>query len=134
MKELTVEATIKNIEAVTDFINDELETLGCPLKTKIQIDVAIDELFGNIARYAYGGETGKAEVRIEFEDDSVIITFIDSGKPFNPTERAEPDTTLPVEERAVGGLGIFLVKKTMDMMDYKYSGGKNILKIKKTLR
>ncbi len=135
MKELTIEAAIENIEKVTDFINSELETLGCPLKAETQIDVAIDELFGNIARYAYNPETGKATVRIEIEEGplAVIITFIDNGRPFNPLEKTDPDVTLSAEEREIGGLGIFLVKKTMDMIDYEYKEGQNILKIRKSL-
>lgn len=135
MKELTIDAAIENIEKVTDFINDELEALNCPMKAQMQIDVAIDELFGNIARYAYNPETGRATVRFEIEKDplSVIITFIDNGKPFDPLQNADPDVTLSAEERSIGGLGIFLVKKTMDMIKYKYSDGQNILMIKKKL-
>ncbi len=136
MKELTLAAAIDNIEKVTDFINAELEQIGCPFKAQTQIDIAIDELFGNIARYAYNPETGKATVRFEIEDNplSVIITFIDNGRPFNPLESVEPDITLSAEERNIGGLGIFLVKKTMDMIDYKYNDGQNILMIKKYLK
>lgn len=135
MKELTIDAAIKNIETVTDFINAELEALDCPIKAETQIDVAIDELFGNIAHYAYNHETGKATVRIEVENDplAVIITFIDNGKPFNPLEAEDPDITQSAEERKIGGLGIFLVKKTMDMIDYEYKDGQNILMIKKNL-
>ncbi|MBQ9673093.1 MAG: ATP-binding protein [Ruminococcus sp.] len=135
MKELTIEAAIENIERVTDFINLELEKLNCPFKAEMQIDVAIDELFGNIAQYAYSPETGKATVRIEVEKNplSVIITFIDKGKPFNPLETAEPDTTLSADERQEGGLGIFLVKKSMDMVSYEYRNYHNILIIKKNL-
>ncbi len=133
MKELTVEAAIENIEKVTDFINNELESIGCPMKAEMQIDVAIDELLGNIARYAYNPETGKATVRLEVEENplAVIITFIDNGKPFNPLDNADPDVTLSAEERSIGGLGIFLVKKTMDMIDYEYKDGQNVLMIKK---
>ena len=135
MKELTVEAAIENIEKVTEFINAELEALDCSFKAETQIDVAIDELFGNIARYAYSPETGKATVRIEVEENplSVIITFIDNGRPFNPLEKSDPDITLSAEEREIGGLGIFLVKKTMDMIEYDYRDGQNILTIRKIL-
>lgn len=135
MKELTVDAAIKNIEKVTDFINAELEALDCPIKAETQIDIAIDELFGNIAYYAYKPETGKATVRLEVEKDplAVIITFIDDGRPFNPLEIDDPDITKSVEERSIGGLGIFLVKKTMDMIEYEYKEGQNILMIKKNL-
>ena len=135
MKELTVDAVLGNIEAVTEFVNAELEVLGCSMKIQIQIDVAIDELFGNIAHYAYGHDRGKATVRIAFDEDShtVTLTFIDSGTPFDPLKKEDPDTTLSVKERGIGGLGIFLVKKTMDHMEYRYKDGHNILSIMKKL-
>lgn len=133
MKELTVDAAVENIEVVTDFVNEELEKLDCPLKARRQIDVAIDELFGNIARYAYSPDVGKATVRFSVEEDplEVTITFIDNGIPFNPLEKSNPDTHLSAEERPIGGLGIFLVKKSMDLVEYEYKNGQNILKIKK---
>lgn len=135
MKELTVDAAVENIEVVTDFVNEELEKLDCPLKARRQIDVAIDELFGNIARYAYSPDVGKATVRFSVEEDplEVTITFIDNGIPFNPLEKSNPDTSLSAEERPIGGLGIFLVKKSMDMVEYEYKNGQNILKIKKNI-
>ena len=135
MKELTVEAAVENIEVVTDFVNEELEKLDCPVKARRQIDVAIDELFGNIARYAYSPDVGKATVRFSVEENplEVTITFIDNGIPFNPLEKSNPDTHLSAEERPIGGLGIFLVKKSMDLVEYEYKNGQNILKIKKNI-
>jgi anti-sigma regulatory factor (Ser/Thr protein kinase) len=135
MKELTIAATVENIETVTDFVNRELEALDCPMKAQMQIDIAIDELFGNIAHYAYNPETGDATVRVEVIEDpmSVVITFIDKGVPYDPLAQADPDTTLSVEERSIGGLGVFMVKKTMDDVTYEYKDGQNILKIKKNL-
>ena len=135
MKELTVDAVVGNIETITEFVNAELELLGCPLKVQIQIDVAIDELFGNSAHYAYGHIKGKATVRIAFDEAerTVTLTFIDSGTPFDPLKKADPDTTLSAKERRIGGLGIFLVKKTMDHMEYRYQDGHNILSIMKKL-
>ena len=135
MKELTVDAAVENIEVVTDFVNEELEKLDCPLKARRQIDIAIDELFGNIARYAYSPDVGKATVRFSVEENplEVTITFIDNGVPFNPLEKSNPDTSLSAEERPIGGLGIFLVKKSMDMVEYEYKNGQNILKIKKNI-
>ncbi len=135
MKELTVDAAVENIEVVTDFVNEELEKLDCPLKARRQIDVAIDELFGNIARYAYSPDVGKATVRFSVEENplEVTITFIDNGIPFNPLEKSNPDTHLSAEERPIGGLGIFLVKKSMDLVEYEYKNGQNILKIKKKI-
>ena len=133
--EMTVEATVANIPAVTDFVNAELEKIDCPMKAQMQIDVAIDELFGNIAQYAYNPETGPATVRVEVDEatPAVVITFIDNGKPYDPLAADDPDTTLSAEERQIGGLGVFLVKKTMDDVSYEYSEGKNILKIKKNI-
>ena len=136
MKELTVDATIENIAAVTDFVNGQLERLGCPLKTQMQIDIAIDELFGNIASYAYSPDTGKATVRVEDTENppAVEITFIDSGVPYDPLAKEEPDITLSAKERPIGGLGIYMVKKTMDDISYEYKEGQNILKIRKEIR
>ena len=136
MKELTIAATVKNIEAVTDFVNEQLEALDCPVKAQMQIGIAIDELFGNIAQYAYNPDVGEATVRVEVQQNplSVVITFIDGGVPYDPLTAAEPDTTLPAEERPLGGLGIFMVRKTMDEITYRYENGRNILSIRKNLR
>lgn len=135
MKELTIAATVENIETVTDFVNEQLETLGCPMKAQIQIDVAIDELFGNIAHYAYNPDVGSATVQVEVQEEplAVIITFIDGGVPYDPLATADPDITLSAEERQIGGLGIYMVKKSMDEITYEYVDGKNILSIKKKL-
>ena len=135
MKELTLPATIENIETVIDFVNGQLEEIKCPLKAQMQIDIAIDELFGNIAHYAYNPETGPATVRVEVTEDpiAVVITFIDRGMPYDPLKKEDPDITLSAEERAIGGLGIFMVKKTMDEISYEYKDGKNILRIKKNM-
>ena len=136
MKALNIAATVENIEAVTDFVNAQLEALDCPMKAQMQIDIAIDELFGNIAHYAYHPEVGDATVRVEVQEDplAVIITFIDGGVPYDPLAAADPDITLSAEERAIGGLGIFMVKKTMDEITYRYENGSNILSIRKNLR
>ncbi|MBE5771504.1 MAG: ATP-binding protein [Clostridiales bacterium] len=136
MKELTLAATVENIGVVTDFVGERLEKMNCPMKIQTQINIAIDEIFGNIAHYAYTPETGMATVRVEIDDDplSVIVTFIDGGVPYNPLEEAEPDITLSAEERSLGGLGIFMVKKSMDEMTYRHENGKNILSIRKILR
>ena len=135
MKELTLDATIENIPAVTDLIDAELEALNCPIRVQTQIDVAADELFSNIANYAYAPGTGSATVRVEIEENpsGVVITFIDRGKPYNPLEKEDPDISLPAEERPIGGLGVFIVKKTMDAVSYKYQDGQNILTIKKRI-
>lgn len=136
MKELNISATVENIAAVTAFVDEQLEELDCPMKTQLQVDVAIDELFGNIAHYAYNPEVGAATVRVEVTDDplSVVITFIDNGVPYDPLAKADPDVTLSAEEREIGGLGIYMVKKSMDDVSYQYKNGQNILRIKKHIR
>lgn len=135
LKSITVEAKIQNVDKVTEFVNTVLEEHDCPLKIQMQLDVAIDEIFGNIAYYAYGDGSGDATIQIEMEQEprTVTLTFIDQGVPYNPLENKDPDITLDIEEREIGGLGIFLVKKTMDEVSYEYAEGQNILTLKKKL-
>ena len=134
MAEITVPAKVDNIPEVTEFVDSILEACDCPMKVQMQIDIAIDEIFSNIAFYAYDNE-GDATVVIDTEKEPGVIhlTFIDSGKPYDPLEKEDPDVTLSAEERNIGGLGIFMVKKSMDDMVYEYTDGKNILKLKKTM-
>lgn len=134
MKELTIAATVENIKTVTAFVDEQLEALNCPEKAQMQIDIAIDELFSNISHYAYDPDVGNATVRVEVTESplAVIITFIDSGIPYDPLSSVDPDITLSAEARQLGGLGIYLVKKTMDDIAYEYKDGKNILTIKKS--
>ena len=135
MKELTINATIETIPAVTDFVDEQLEALDCPLKVQMQIDIAIDELFSNIAHYAYNPDVGPATVRVELQQEplAVVVTFIDNGVPYDPLAQEDPDITLSAEEREIGGLGIYMVKKSMDVVNYEYRDGQNILTIKKWL-
>ena len=135
MKELTIAATVENIETVTEFVNEQLEAYDCPMKAQMQIDIAIDELFGNIAHYAYNPEVGSATVRVEVIEDplSVVITFIDNGVPYDPLKKDDPDTTLSADDRDIGGLGICMVKKTMDDILYEYKDGQNRLTIVKKI-
>ena len=133
MKEMTIDAAVENIPAVTAFVEEQLEQYNCPMKAQMQIDIAIDELFSNIAQYAYTPNTGKATVRVEVTENpmAVVITFIDNGVPYDPLAKADPDITKSADEREIGGLGIFMVKKSMDEISYEYKNGQNILKIKK---
>ena len=135
MTEWTLAATVESIPVVTAAVDDLLEALDCPMKAQMQIDIAIDELLGNIAHYAYTPGTGEVTVRFDFDEGSraVDITFIDGGIPYNPLEREDPDVTLAPDARKVGGLGIFLVKRTMDGMRYERRDGKNVLTIRKNI-
>lgn len=135
MKEITIDAITNNVEKVVDFVNAELESIDCPIKAQMQIDVAIDEVFANIASYAYGDNTGVATISIDIDMAASLVTikFVDSGIPYNPLEKDDPDVTLSADDREVGGLGIFLVKKTMDSVEYEYIDNKNVLTIKKNI-
>ena len=135
MKEITLAAVTENIYKVTEFVEAQLEKMDCSMRAMVQINVAVDELFTNIASYAYPEGEGEATVRIEREEENaaVRITFIDSGIPFDPTQNPDPDVTLSAEERGIGGLGIYMVKKTMDEMRYEYKDGQNVLTIVKKI-
>lgn len=105
------------------------------MKAQMQISIAIDELFSNIAYYAYRPEAGEATVRVETAEDplAVIITFIDHGVPYDPLTAAPPDTDLSAEERSIGGQGIHMVRKSLDDVTYEYQDGQNILRIRKRI-
>ena len=131
---LTVEAKTENLDRVLAFIEQNLEAAGCPVRTQTQICVAAEEIFVNIANYAYAPETGNAVIRVAAGNGVAEIEFRDRGTPFDPLAKADPDVTLSAEERQIGGLGIFMVKKTMDEVLYRYEDGENILTIRKNLQ
>ena len=135
MKELKIEATPQNLDSVIQFVDEQLEEYGCGMKQQMAIDLAVEELFVNIAHYAYNPDTGYASVLVDVIKDplSVEITFIDNGRQYDPLAKDDPDITLPINKRKKGGLGIFMVKKSMDDIHYEYADGKNILTIKKNL-
>lgn len=132
-REITVDAAIENISAVTELVDNILEENGCGIKAKMQIDIAVDEIVGNIANYAYVPDAGKVTVRADVDEKYAVLTFIDNGIPYNPLENLDPDTSLSAEDRQIGGLGIFMVKKTMDDVSYEYRDGQNIFTIKKNI-
>ena len=135
MNEFVIEATRENLPKVISFVNEHLEAADCNMRTQIQIDIAVEELFINIASYAYDPEIGTAVVQVTVTDEplSVEITFIDNGRQYDPLAKEDPDITLPINKRKKGGLGIFMVKKSMDDIHYEYADGKNILNIKRIL-
>ena len=135
MKKLTIEAKIERLPEVLAFLDGILEEAESDMKAQMQLDVAMDEIFSNIARYAYPDQNGAAAVRMDFDEKTRLFSleFRDQGIPFNPLEQAEPDTALGVEARGIGGLGIFLVRKTMDEVSYQYTDGSNILCLKKRI-
>jgi anti-sigma regulatory factor (Ser/Thr protein kinase) len=132
---LTIEALVKNVDYVTEFVDELLEKMGCSRKSMTQINIALDELFSNICNYAYGDRVGNATIRLrKLEDKNAVeLTLEDEGAPFDPLKVEEPDVTLSLAERGIGGLGIFMVRKTMDDIRYAYENGRNILTIIKSL-
>ena len=134
--ELEIAAEIEKLPEVLSFIERHLEEADCPPKAQMQLAIAAEEIFVNIAHYAYAPETGDATVRVEVsssEPVTVAITFIDRGVPFDPLAKPDPDVTLSAEDREIGGLGIYMTKKSMDDVRYEYKDGQNILRLEKKL-
>ena len=134
-EEITLIAKPENSNAVKAFVFAQIADYECSPRTAMAIELSLDEIFVNIASYAYADEAGEVTVQVEVEGDpaTLSVTFIDHGVPYNPLEKEDPDLSLSVEERQIGGLGIFLVKKKMDVVEYEFRDGQNILTIKKTL-
>ncbi|GAB2044425.1 ATP-binding protein [Agathobaculum sp. TL06] len=134
MKTITVPALTEQLDTVLEFVQGELDQINCSPKICNQIAIAVEEIFVNIAHYAYRPDVGDATIRCQVSTQGqpqITIEFLDSGKPYDPLKNDEPDTTLPAEERRIGGLGIFMVKRLMDTVQYEYRDGKNILTLQK---
>ena len=133
--ELLIDATVENLTVVNEYVESILSGVECSMKTKMQIDLVVEEIFVNVASYAYEDGIGKATVGCRLLDNPLAteIVFKDEGIPYNPLENEAPDTNLPIEQRRIGGLGIFLVKKNVDFIDYEYKDGQNVLTIRKNL-
>ena len=135
MTNKTFPAKTESLADVLGFVEETLESFECPMKIQMAICVAIEEVFVNVAHYAYPETGGDMTLHIGFDEDSRTITFRmeDKGVPFNPLKKPDPDITLSAEEREIGGLGIFITKKTMDTVTYAYENGKNILTMTKKI-
>ena len=135
---MTTKRFAAKTEALTDvlgFVDRMLEAYECPMKIQTAACVAIEEVFVNVAHYAYGDGEGNMTLGIGFKDESREITFkmTDKGIPFDPLKKADPDITLSADEREIGGLGIFITKKTMDLVSYAYEKGENVLTMVKKI-
>ena len=130
---MTVPAGCDQLDTVQSFVDEALDQLPCTFETRLQIQIAVEELFVNIASYAYAPGTGEAVIgcQVEQEPPSITIQFRDWGKPFDPLAKEDADITLSAEERKIGGLGIYMVKNSMDDVNYVYENGQNILTIRK---
>ena len=135
MSELNIAATIENLDDVMTFVTSFLEEMSCPAKEQMTIEIAVEEMFVNVAHYAYTPKTGMVRIKCVPLDNNkaVEISFEDEGIPFDPLAKEDPDTTLSAEERPIGGLGIYMVKKSMDHVSYRNEEGKNILTIMKKI-
>lgn len=136
MKKLQVAQVIENLHKITEFVSADLKDRGCSPTVIRKISVVIDEVFGNIVFHGDRRGDGTVTVLEEFEENppAIALTFIDQNAPFDPLGKADPNTRLPAGKRRIGGLGIFMVKRTVDQIDYEYKDGSNILKIKKYLK
>ena len=132
MNELTIEAKIENLDTVVDFITEKLSEIDYPMNIQMEIAVAAEEIFVNIAHYAYSPETGDVVIRFSVEDQ-IIIEFEDKGKPYNPLDKEDPDITLDIDKREIGGLGIFMVKNMMDSVEYRRKDNRNLLVLRKAI-
>ena len=130
---MTVAAETENLQKVLGFVGGYLDKISCQKKARMHIDIAIEEIFVNIAHYAYDKAGGNVTVNVEVTPETAVITFIDSGAPYDPLKKPGPDVTLPMEKRAIGGLGVFMAKKLMDELIYEYRNGQNILTMKKNI-
>ena len=133
MLEYEVEAVVSNVEKLTGFVEEYLETKDCPMKVLMKINIAIDEVFSNICNYAYSDKKGFVNLKIDMNDNEgyFIMEFKDKGIAYNPLEKEDPDVTLAADDREIGGLGIFMVKNLMDKVEYEYKDGENCLKLTK---
>ena len=134
MIERTYDATDNNLHPALAFVEEELEKHGANMKTIVAITVAVEEMFVNVAHYAYEGFVGKVTLGLDFQGDDVIITLTDKGMPFDPLAKEDPDVNLSVEERSIGGLGIYMVKNTMDRCTYARKDGQNIFSMRKAIK
>ncbi len=135
MKELETEATVDALEKVIGFVDEQLEAVDCPMNIQLQIELAVEEIFVNIANYAYAPGSGNADIKVRITDAPVTaeITFKDRGVPYDPLAKEDPDITMPAAERDIGGLGIFLTKKNMDELAYEYRDSMNVFIMKKVI-
>ena len=132
------EAADEKLEAVNDFIHEQIKPFSCQSQTLFQIDLAVEEIFVNISHYAYSPDKGTVQIDCSVEKTAdapakLTVSFTDKGKAFNPLAKPDPDITLSVEEREIGGLGIFLTKKYMDSVLYERKDNQNILTFTKTI-
>ena len=125
--EIQIEAQREKLDELLDMIRIDLNLMCCPMDKQISLEICIEEIFVNIASYAYGEQTGMAFITEGVTNNSISLCIKDKGIPYDPLAKEDPDTTLSAEEREIGGLGIFMVKTMMDSVTYEYKDGFNCL-------
>jgi len=133
MLQRTFPATVDALEDVNAWVEEALEQADASPKATMQILISLEEIFVNIAHYAYPGSQGTADLALTVENGKCTIRFEDSGIPFDPLAREDPNVTLSAQDRSVGGLGIYMVKNSMDSVTYAYQNNKNVLTIEKAI-
>jgi sigma-B regulation protein RsbU (phosphoserine phosphatase) len=134
-REIIVGAQVENLTQINEFVEEQLSSLEPSPKEQLQLELAVEEIFVNIASYAYEGKHGQAviQARVTNSPKSIELIFQDEGIPYNPLDRDDPDPEMLLEDRKIGGWGIFLVKKNVDEVTYAYENGKNVLTIRKNI-
>ena len=131
-KHIRLSNDVQEIPLLNAFVDEICELNGLDDMTTMQMNLAIEEAVVNVMNYAYPeGTKGFVDITSMSDDEWLQFVISDNGKPFDPTTKEEVDTTLPVEKRRIGGLGIFLVRKMMDNVKYEYKDGQNILTLRK---
>jgi len=132
MLTMTFKADVGELDKLMTLLEEQLSQVDCPMRVVMQFQVAAEEAFVNVAHYAYAPGEGNVDILLDVQAHRASLTLVDSGKPYNPLERAEPDVTLSAEDRPIGGLGIYMIRKSMDDVSYVYRDGKNMLTMMKT--
>lgn len=133
MPQITVKADITSMDAVNDFISAQMEDAGLPMKLAMSVLLAVEEVFVNIAHYAYAPGEGDATIECDIDGGTLRLAFIDAGKPYDPLSHEDPDITAGAADREIGGLGLLLVKKIMDTAEYHREGERNVFRLSKTV-
>lgn len=139
MKEIKVNADVKNLDSVLQFMNEVIEPYNCSVEIQFQLELALEEAYVNIAHHAYPNDVGSTIIRcdvVEKDDKSnlLVIDILDQGIPYNPIEHNDPNINSSAEERDIGGLGIYMIKNSMDALSYSYENEHNVFTIEKYLK
>ena len=135
-EELLIEAVVDNLDDVNLFVHKFIEQVEVSKRTLMQLDLIVEEIFVNISNYAYAPNIGLVKILLNIETTplAILLTFIDSGIPYNPLEKSDPNVHLSIDDRQIGGLGIFLTKNLVDDISYQFVDGQNILQLTKFLK